>query len=357
MTELHARIDLLEGALQAQLPGASGGTSKRAFAVLRLMRNDGTTGLGEASPLPGYSPDRMEDALEDLRRLADGPVSVDALDGPREVLRQAFSALPMRHSASRFAFETALLDWLGKTRCKPVHRLLGAETHPRGVPIADLVWGSSIAEWPARVDALVDEGATHLKLKVGADLGNEVATLQTIRRDHPTLAIRLDGNRRVSAEALRQHAALLEALELELFEEPVPPEQWPDAVDLPLPYALDETLRDRSLAEHVLQSGRIRAVVLKPTVLGGFTGVFELAELAAVYGAKPVVSHTFDGPIARAAAAELALVLGGEPAAGLGAHPALELWPPYRIAAISGRRIVPHEAHGLGLWLDGESNA
>jgi L-alanine-DL-glutamate epimerase-like enolase superfamily enzyme len=115
---------------------------------------------------------------------------------------------------------------------------------------------------------------------------------------------------------------------------------------------LDETLRDDALSQKLLDSGKIRALVIKPTVLGGLRASFAVAERAAAHGAQYLVSHTFDGPICRAVTAELALALQTELAAGLAPHPALALWPPHRIAAIRERWIKPHEAPGLGLDLE-----
>lgn len=357
MTDLHARLDLLEGELNESLVGGAADLSKRTFAVLRLMRADGASGLGEASPLPGYSPDSIEQVSEELKRLTDAPVQGDPLASPLELLVDAFAAHPMKHPSSRFAFETALLDWLGHTRGKPVHQILAGDVERPSVAIADLVMEAKPTSWPVRVDELLADGATHIKLKVGADLDAELAALQTIRRAHPRLPLRLDANRRIAIEALRRHTKALEALELELLEEPVPPEQWRAAVRLPLPFGLDETLRDEGLSRQLLETGRIRAVVIKPMVLGGLRASFEMAERAAAHGAQYLVSHTFDGPIARAATAELALALQTELAAGLGSHPALALWPPHQIAAIVERRIVPHDEPGLGLHFDEEPDA
>lgn len=351
MTDLHAQIDVLEGELSEPLVGGAAGLCERTFAVLRLMRNDGTTGLGEASPLPGYSPDSIEEVSEELQRLAHEPIRANPLAGPRELLAETFAAHPLRHPSSRLALETAMLDWLGHTRGKPVHQILAGDVAPQAVPIAELVTEAPGA-WPARVDALLGDGATHLKLKIGSDLDAEVAALRAIRLAHPTVPLRLDANRRISVEALRRHAASLEALELELIEEPVAPEDWPAALGLPLPFALDETLRDEDLSRRVLESGKVRAVVIKPTVLGGLRASFEVAERAAAHGAEYLVSHTFDGPIARAVTAELALALQTKLAAGLGWHPALALWPPHHTAAIRDRQIAPHNAPGLGLHFD-----
>jgi len=300
VTELHAQVDLLEGELTESLVGRGAALSKRAFAVLQLERGDGTTGLGEASPLPGYSPDSMAEASDELHRLAEAPIIANPLASPFELLVETFARHPLTHPASRFALETALLDWLGHTRGEPLHQILGGDAKRQPIPIADLVMEASPASWPACADALLAGGATHLKLKVGADLDAELASLKAIRQTHPTLPLRLDGNGRIPFEALRAHAGSLEALELELFEEPVAPEEWPAALDLPLPYALDESLRDAELSERLLGSGGIRAVVIKPMVLGGLRTSFEVAERAAMHDAQYLVSHTFDGPIARA---------------------------------------------------------
>jgi L-alanine-DL-glutamate epimerase-like enolase superfamily enzyme len=357
VTDLHAQIDVLEGELAKPLSGGAAGLSERTFAVLLLTRGDGTTGVGEASPLPGYSPDSMADVCSELRGLADEPVRADPLASPLELLESAFAAHRLEHPSARFALETALLDWLGHTRGEPVHQILGGDVEREPIAIADLVMESNPELWPACADELLTQGATHLKLKIGSRLDAEIAALQVIRRTHTTLPLRLDANRRIAIDALHRHAESLQALELELIEEPVAPEHWPAALNLPLPFALDETLRNDALTQKLLDSGKIRAVVIKPTVLGGLRASFAIAERAAAHGAQYLVSHTFDGPIARAVTAELALALQTELAAGLGSHPALALWPPHRIAAIRGRWIKPHDAPGLGLELEEDLDA
>jgi L-alanine-DL-glutamate epimerase-like enolase superfamily enzyme len=227
--------------------------------------------------------------------------------------------------------------------------MLAGTADRRAIPIADLVTERRASSWPASVDGLIADGATHAKLKIGNDLDAEIAALRTIRQAHPALPLRLDANRRCAPKDVRRHAAALEVLELELIEEPVAPEHWPDILDLPLPWALDETLRDETLSVRLLDSGRVHAVVLKPMVLGGLAASLEVAERAVERGVPALVSHTFDGPIARAATAELALALQTRLAAGLGFHAALALWPAYQTSAIQGRQIVPHRSPGLGL--------
>lgn len=357
MTELHARVDILEGELPRAMVGASAALTRRTFAILTLMRRDGTAGVGEASPLPGYSPDSIAAVGSALRGIVESPLHADPLATPFDLLRQVFEAHPIATPAARFALETALLDWLAHNREEPLHQLLAGEAPQHAISVADLVMEADPSAWPEAAEALLADGATHLKLKIGVDVDRELAALHAIREAHPHVPMRVDGNGRVSLEALRRHAGALEALELELVEEPVARGDWTAALDLPLPFALDETLRDSAAALGLLDSGRIRAVVLKPTVLGGLRASFEWAERAAEHGADCVVSHTFEGPIARAASAELALALHCRRAVGLGLHPGLDLWPPHETAAIVGRTIVPHDIPGLGLHIGADDDA
>jgi len=356
VTLLHARVDVIEGRLPKALVGAPAGLGERAFVVLTLTSEDETAGVGEASPLPGYSPDSIENAAGELNDLIAAPIEVDPSLGSRALLDSMSEVQLSEHPSARFALESALLDWLGKVRGEPVHRLLGSNP-VRPVPIADLVLETDPARWPDHVDRLCADGATHLKLKVGTALDQEVAALQTVRDQHPGLAIRLDANGRIDIADLRRHAATLEFLGLELIEEPVALQDWPEAISLPLPFALDETLQDESMSRRLLRGGHIRAVVIKPAVLGGVTAVLDLAKIARDHGAQPVLSHIFDGPIARAATAELGLALQTELAAGLGSHPALDLWPPHHIAAIRGRELCSHAVPGLGLEFEEHADA
>ena len=322
----------------------------RDALILGLQDRAGVVlGLGEASPLPGYSPDRLEQAREELDRVCDRGLSLDPdLDTDRAI-EALFAIHAVQSPSARFALETAALDWLGRRTDRPVHRMLGGAEPTASSSIAELIDDEASAQWPGRVAELLERGVTHIKFKVGANFGSEVETLHRIRRSHPRLIIRLDGNRRLRLEDLHRHLAPLAALGVEYIEEPVPAEELPRALDLVLPIALDETLRDRSFFEKLLRSHRPAAVVLKPMVLGGLRACRRAALLASSHSVPSVISHTLDGPIARAAAAELALTVTMGLAAGLGEHRFLKGWPLHRIEAIQNHRVTAHDRSGLGL--------
>ncbi|MGB5809025.1 MAG: enolase C-terminal domain-like protein [Polyangiales bacterium] len=345
--KLNARVDVVKGDLGEDLVGPIADHGSRSFVVLTLTDEDGVVGVGEGSPLPGYSPDTTEDAANDLRDLLEEPLEARASISPRALLEIPEAQL-MQSPAARFALETALLDWLGKVRDKPAHVLV-AHGPVAPVPVAHLVMEANAESWERRADRLVARGATHLKFKVGQTFAAEVEALRKVRASHPALTIRLDGNRRIALEEFQLHVDALSSLDLEFIEEPVPESDLLAAASLGLPLALDESLRDETSSRSLLPSPHVVAAVIKPTVLGGFSAALELADIAREHDAEPVLSHTFEGPIGQAACAELSLALQTRLAAGLGTHPCLLLWPTHRIAAMTSGDIQPHDAPGLGL--------
>jgi L-alanine-DL-glutamate epimerase-like enolase superfamily enzyme len=91
--------------------------------------------------------------------------------------------------------------------------------------------------------------------------------------------------------------------------------------------------------------------VLKPAVLGGLMHARRIARLAHAQGVDTVVSHIYDGPIALAACAELALSIPDTRACGLAPHAGLTAWPSVRIPQLRPNRVVPHRGGGLGVPL------
>ncbi len=298
----------------------------RRSLLLSLTDPGGARGLGEASPLPGYSPDTLEDAQAALSTLDPAAVAgaLEAPD-PRASLAAVAALLPATLPSARFALETAALDLLSRREAVPAPALLGAGVGAQR-PLAALLGAATSPRLLADAERALAEGYRCFKLKVGAPgaWGRELAGAASLReRLGPALLLRLDANGAIAANELERSAAALAQLGLDLFEEP--------GATLPpgVPLALDESLQrlDADGAELICRSRGAGALVLKPTALGGISHCLALAERAAQFGARVVISHCFDGPIAWRAAATLALALPAGVAHGLAPHPALASWP------------------------------
>ena len=294
----------------------------------RGSRDSVAVGLGEAAPLPGVSRDTLDDAHRAAATLAARlPLGLD--DHPRAIAQLAATLTDA--PAARFAIESALLATLAARSARALSELLattstGARRAP-GTPGA--LRSADVVDDP---EAARDARAGVLKIKVGPELARELARVRAIAAAAPGARLRLDANRTWPRAAALDHLAAFADLPIDFVEEPCP-----DAIalldqPLALPIALDESLADLApdaLAAALCAPG-LGALILKPTLLGGFAACLDLAHRARAAGKPAIVTHALEGPIGTAACIELARAVTRDapasPAMGLAPHPALAAW-------------------------------
>ncbi|HWN66977.1 MAG TPA: enolase C-terminal domain-like protein [Haliangium sp.] len=366
------------GGAVSRVATARGEWSARQGLLVQLCDDQGHRGLGEASPLPGYSPDDLDDCEAELRALDSAALTVEPRggddDGTGLLVRLAAVTGRVRAPAARFALETALLDVIAQRTGAPLWRVLragaGLGPDPRHADAPAAVPLNAVCAQgdPGRV--LDDVAAAHargircFKLKVGRDVPSELAALEAARARHgDEISLRADANQAWQPAQAREHLQRLAALAPEYVEEPVvaPMAHLAALAPLPVPVALDESLAftdtrttpaaDARVPEldALLAAGLASVLVLKPMLLGGALPAMALARRARAHGADVVISHIFDGPVALAACAHLAVALAASRACGLDRHNGLQAWPEIDIPFLGQARVdVPHQP-GLGV--------
>jgi len=225
-------------------------------------------------------------------------------------LRRASATIPPNLPAARAALEGALLDLWARTAGVPSWALLrpsAAKPAPRA--LAALLSGEP-EQAVERALAARARGIGTFKFKIGrrAGLERELMAVRALRAElGPSARLRLDANQALSAAQAKQYLPRFADCDLEFIEEPCAPEAFAELRSLGVPLALDESLA--SFAEPQLGD---RALVLKPTLLGGVSACLSLTETARALGAQVVVSHAFEGPLGLALSAALALSIGSE---------------------------------------------
>ncbi|MEG0820642.1 MAG: enolase C-terminal domain-like protein [Burkholderiaceae bacterium] len=327
------------------MAGAARGQAQRTSLVLRIADDHGGWGQGEASPLPAYSSDTIELCEQELGRLdwacLPRPAPGEAADAWCE---RALAASDLQAPAARFALETALLDWLGRQRGVALWRLLGGSDPQRSVPLSALVADIATARHAHAA------GVRCFKLKLDpAQIDSTLALAAALRAEFGAhVGLRFDANGRIAGPRLGATLAALACFTPEFVEEPISGAALAALRDSPVALAADESLAHAGGWPALAASCQV--LVLKPTLLGGLLRCRQLGHEAAERGLAVSLTHTFDGPIAQAATAQLALALPGRVlACGLGRHAAAgvwpaEIWPPWQANAITAR-----EAPGLGL--------
>jgi len=278
---------------------------ERTALVIGVRCDSGATGLGEAAPLPGMSIDDLDDAVVAADALAARvPFALETLGVDR------ITAAP----AARFAIETALLAAVAQHMRTSIAALWSR------LPLGELVT-AVVVDDEAEAARAVAAGARCLKVKAETP-----EVVHRVARAVPGTRLRVDANRRWPRSEVWGWLAALAHLPIDFVEEPCTDAHELLAERLPCRLALDESLvtLERSALARALASPDLAALVLKPTLLGGFARCLELAALAHRSGVAPIVSHALEGPIAMAACIELARAIAADVPVGLGPHAALE---------------------------------
>ena len=258
----------------------------RRGVLLRLQQGNQFF-CSEASPLPGHSPDTLEDVMQALHHL-----------GSTELTRQLSQAAPDLPAALRFALEglSALI------------------ARPKFFPVRSnaLLTETKSGRWHEEVSWLVERGYSHFKLKVRPDnvasIPDQVAALRDQR-------VRLDANRSLQAGQL---ADLFRALsdrnllrQIDYLEEPLANWDHPLLRDSPLPLAADESAGSPSQIMEMV-AGRFcpNVFILKPTVLGGLRSLSPLVRQLASLGRRAVFTTALESEAGRRA---IFAFLGSEP--------------------------------------------
>jgi L-alanine-DL-glutamate epimerase-like enolase superfamily enzyme len=338
--------------------------NERRGVLLEVRDADGRIGRGEASPLPGYSPDTAVLAAGALDRAlcAGPPLTLLAQDADDATLERWLQSARDRVEASvpsaRLAIETALLDLVGQRLGLPVAQLLGA---PSGatLEVSTLIDADGPAEVQRAAERQLQLGYRSFKLKLGADPDHELPRARALRHViGPDARLRFDANRCWSPEVARLMLARLAPLRPEVVEEPVLTAALPALFPSPLPLGLDESLPE--LLGHdgpagfprlapLLGPQAVTTLVLKPALLGGLLDTRALALQAVSAGCQVIVTHLWDGPVALAAAASLALALPAALPAGVAAHRGLAAYPGLSAPWLAGPLIRSPASGGLGL--------
>lgn len=305
--------------LAAPLPLRGRSLTHREGLLLRLNDAQGLAGWGEAAPLPTFSRETLDEAVQSTERLRIALAQWPAVHED-EAWATWLDARELPASV-RFGIELAAANLQAAQRDTPLPHVLAPNPHDV-VRVNALLTGGDHLDRQAR--RLSRAGCRTVKLKVGRrPVSDDVDRVRAAARAlGPSVALRLDANRAWSWDEACSFAEGLQGLAVEYVEEPLrrPADLPRFAHEHPqLPLALDETTRERGPA--ILESiDAVCAIVLKPTLLGGISAVARWARAARERGTRVVLSTSFESGIGMLGLAALAAAFGdGTTAHGLGA--------------------------------------
>lgn len=192
-----------------------------------------------------------------------------------------------------------------------------------GIPIHHLIWMADVDSMLAAMAKGINAGFTCLKLKVGAlPFAHELEMLRQAHLSFPQAEIRVDANGAFPPQEALNKLEKLAAAGVHSIEQPIRPGQCKELAELcrysPLPIALDEELICSPSREHLLDTVRPQAIVIKPSLHGGLMAAESWASLAEERNISWWVNSALESHIGLTALAEWCAYAAPRQLQGLG---------------------------------------
>ncbi len=289
---------------------------QRTIYLIQAKDGAGNLGVGECAPVPGLSPDHQPDLVGKLQWIC------KELNRGVPLNKLELTSWP----AIKFALEMVILDLRngGKGLYFDSAFTQGHET----IATNGLIHMGSVETMRAQLLQKVKAGFKCIKIKVGAlDFETELAFLQEARGICPAgkYELRLDANGAFESETAMNKLEQLARFDIHSIEQPLRPGQGADLAEIcrnsPIPVALDEELIGVVTTEKqqaLLELLQPQYIVLKPTLLGGFSAAKKWIDMAASLGIDYWISSILESNVGLSAIAQWTSILPTNHIQGLG---------------------------------------
>ena len=188
--------------------------------MIKVTTDEGVTGYGEAAPLAFVTAETTDSVLAALELFRTGLIGMDPLD--IEAVHAMMDGLMGGNSSAKCAVDLAMYDIRGKAAGMPVYKLLGGYSN---TVLNDIT--VSIMEPQAMADKALsyvrDKGYRVLKVKVGADVNDDIRALTLIREAvGPDVRLRVDANQGYDVPTALKALNAFAALGVESVEQCLP---------------------------------------------------------------------------------------------------------------------------------------
>ena len=336
----------------------------RTALIVKIETDVGLVGWGETGLISGAR-GTIDDQLAPLL-IGQNPLQY------RKLWRQIWGA-NFGNGLAVGAVDMALNDLRGKALGLSVTDLFGGRVRDR-VPVYGSTMNYMEGEepedlYPRQAAARVKEGFKALKMRLGRySVAREAKVAKAVRDTvGPDVRLMVDGNAAYTLRSAVQMGRVLDELNFDFFEEPLPQSPRYAGYEvlrdkLPLPLAGGEAVDSRIAAKDLIDRRAVDIIQPDAALCGGIGEALFIGELAALSGVR-CIPHCWGGAISIAASVQLLSVLH-DPHWGLPTDtPLLELdlsenpWrtdivkEPFRV--VDGEITVPTKP-GLGIEVDEE---
>ena len=296
--------------------GTSRGVLKTKETWFIILEENDKIGVGETGLFRGLSIDDVSNYEEKLQWIC-----INISFGLDFLLKELWE-----FPSIQFGLEQAFLSLKSKTTFElfPSEFTKGNDA----IPINGLVWMGDKTFMKNQIKEKLKTGFTCIKMKIGAiDFQTEIELLKSIRKEFSSkeIELRVDANGAFKPENAFEKLKILSTLDLHSIEQPIKQGQINEMAELclksPLPIALDEELIGIFSVEEkqqLITTIKPQYIILKPSLIGGFSGSKEWIKLAEENNANWWITSALESNVGLNAIAQFTYILQSKLPQGLG---------------------------------------
>jgi o-succinylbenzoate synthase len=291
---------------------AAGTIDSRTGLLIRFCHN-GLDLTAEAAPLPGFSPDSLEEVTDAATAFTDELTSLFTRPFKVSDLRKQLTSIPELPSL-QFA-----LSWLGagilmQRGIPPFKSLLNHPPADR-LLVNEVIPQSDLATMKRDIRSAYKAGFRTFKFKAGFPVQPLPSQLRDILQEFSDdIKIRLDANRSWPCKTVGDTISLFEGMPIEYIEEPCRFDSDKQLGNLiqssPIPLALDESIAGLKLLKSRMAYSPKVYLILKPTILGNLFDLFETLNTLQTPYERVIVTTALESSVGRAMTATVAGLIG-----------------------------------------------
>jgi len=309
-------------------------------------------GYSDLFPRAGETPETAQHVIESVLKSMVIGKELEDLARIRADIDRSLTG----HPRAKSALEGALYDALARSYHIPLSVMLGGKYRSE-VKIIKMVSVGDPEAMAQEAKALV-AGGLALKLKVSGRIEKDLPRVAAVRKAvGDAVFIKIDANEAYDAKNAIRLAKGLADLGVEVFEQPVPRDQfdalWEVKKHAPIKIEADQSCRNFTDAQTLIKNRMVDSINTGIPKVGSIGEVRRIAELCEANGIRCALSNTAGSMVGDAAAVHLAASTSGiAPLCELGEFEVITGDPFFGLTVDKGSITVP-DGEGLGVSLRG----
>jgi L-alanine-DL-glutamate epimerase-like enolase superfamily enzyme len=334
-------------------------TATNHFTVARGLlvtvgTNEGVEGYGYSDLFPrtGETPETAEHVIESVLKFIVVGKELENLARIRADIDHVLTG----HPRAKAALESAMYDALARSYHIPLYVMLGGKYRGE-IKVIKMVSVGDPEAMAQEAKELVAEGLA-LKLKVSGRIDRDLPRVAAVRKAvGDGVFIKIDANEAYDAKTAIRLAKGLADLGVEVFEQPVPRDQfdalWEVKKHSPIKIEADQSARSFADVQMMIRNRMVDSINTGIPKVGSIGEVRRIAELCEMNGIRCALSNTAGSMVGDAAAVHLAASTRGiSPLCELGEFEVVTGDPFFGLTVDKGSISVP-DGEGLGVSLRG----